>query len=255
MPLTVNEICGMLRSRQTPMMSPFCRLCCVVRTTRGLPAVSNTRRTNVQLWTFLLTHTDDLLANHVSSYKIGILTHFLEIPSPGKSPALWVKAKVRTAPKEGWVPPLTKPFGTYSNRYYHNVVFRWQTRLPRCPPASFLPPYPPTTYAAVGNTECGVHLLYVCTFSITPALSHTTPSAYLIDAHDEHINCYTTPTTYAAVGNTECAVHLLYLCKFSITPALSHTTPSAYLIASAMSTLIAIPLPRRRLVILSAHPE
>jgi len=43
-----------------------------------------------------------------------------------------------------------------------------------------------TTYAAVGNTECGVHLLYVCTFSITPALSHTTPSAYLIAAHDEH---------------------------------------------------------------------
>jgi len=39
---------------------------------------------------------------------------------------------------------------------------------------------PPTTYAAVGNTQCRVHLLYVCTFSITPALSHTTPSTYLI---------------------------------------------------------------------------
>ena len=35
----------------------------------------------------------------VSSYKLGILTHFLEIPSPGKSPASWVKAKLRVVMK------------------------------------------------------------------------------------------------------------------------------------------------------------
>ena len=34
-----------------------------------------------------------------SSYKLGVITHFLEIPSPGKSPASWVKAKVRVVVK------------------------------------------------------------------------------------------------------------------------------------------------------------
>jgi len=149
-----------------------------------------------------------------------LVTHFLEIPSPGKSPASWVHAGLWVGPcgltLALFGPALANPSTTgptWANpspirasgptRAIRNpsllgslglrgltLALLGSLELTLAEPTwgglLGLRELATTTYAAVGNTECGVHLLYVCTFSITPALSHTTPSAYLIAAHDEH---------------------------------------------------------------------